>query len=294
MPKTGRKTGATRDGVREPVYVRYAGTDLELLGPDADFRVGGALSVARDVTMAPGSVLHVWHPLIFWQHTANISQVLANATWTPIAFDRRISEVGSGWSSLPMTPAATTIAAGSDGALLPQGTINVVSTAGFKAATTSSLGYLCVRISGKDTVVQYTGQTATSFTGCTFGSGTLAIGQAVTQANVEFSLPVRTLGPLVAELAWASSAIGLRGTRMRSLHSLGAGIHLNGATDVRAAGVASTDPLIRSTCAEQPAWLASGPYRIEGYQSSGGPLDCAPDQLAAPRLVIQALSDIVI
>ncbi|HUQ85063.1 MAG TPA: hypothetical protein VM077_01960 [Candidatus Limnocylindrales bacterium] len=71
--------------------------------------------------------------------------------------------------------ASTTVAAGSNGAVLPQATINVVSTARFSSSGTFVIG---------NSTIAYTGTTATSFTGCTGGSGTLATGNlVVTYAN---------------------------------------------------------------------------------------------------------------
>lgn len=233
-----------------------------------------------------GAPLSIKTPLVFWQHA--VSQTLPNAAWTPIAFNSLSTTVGGGWTTY--VPASTTIAAGSDTAVLPQATINVASTTGFATA-----GYLVIRISGTDRVINYTGKNATQFTGCTLGVGTMATGQAIAQANVEFNMPFRTVGPAVAELAWASSATGLRGTRFRGLNALGAGFHLNAGTNVVPAGVASADPLVRSVATEQPAYAgivapSTGSLRVEGFQSSGGNLDSPVDQLAAPRLVIQALS----
>ena len=74
------------------------------------------------------------------------------------------------------TSASTTVAAGSNGQALPQGTINVDSTASFLAA-----GTLRVTTSGGAQTVTYTGKTATSFTGCTGGAGTMSTGGAVAQ-----------------------------------------------------------------------------------------------------------------
>jgi len=65
---------------------------------------------------------------------------------------------------------ATTIAAGSNGAVLPQSTINVASTTGFAASGTFVLN---------GQTITYTGLTGTSFTGCTGGTSTLATGQSV-------------------------------------------------------------------------------------------------------------------
>jgi hypothetical protein len=71
----------------------------------------------------------------------------------------------------------TTIAALSNGQVLPQGTINVGSTTGFAAA-----GTILVTTSDGLQLVTYTGVTATSFTGCTGGSGTMVTGGFVVQA----------------------------------------------------------------------------------------------------------------
>jgi hypothetical protein len=71
--------------------------------------------------------------------------------------------------------ASTTIAAGSNGQTLPQATINVASTAGFPSA-----GTILVQTSAGPQYVNYSGVTATTFTGCTGGTGTLLTGQAVT------------------------------------------------------------------------------------------------------------------
>jgi hypothetical protein len=67
----------------------------------------------------------------------------------------------------------TTIAAGSNGAVLPQATINVASTTGFPASGTIFTS------TGAGTPITYTGVTATTFTGCTGGTATLLTGQTV-------------------------------------------------------------------------------------------------------------------
>jgi hypothetical protein len=65
----------------------------------------------------------------------------------------------------------TTIAAASNGQSLPQGTINVVSTAGMP-----STGAAFVFTSAGAQMVVYTGITATTLTGCTGGTGAMATG----------------------------------------------------------------------------------------------------------------------
>ncbi|MEX7470199.1 hypothetical protein AB4Z39_10850 [Mycobacterium adipatum] len=72
------------------------------------------------------------------------------------------------------TTASTTIASGSNGASLPQSTINVGSTTGFPTAGTFS-----VLTNTGLYVIAYTGKTSTTFTGCTGGGGSLSTGTPV-------------------------------------------------------------------------------------------------------------------
>lgn len=79
----------------------------------------------------------------------------------------------------PVLSARTTIAAGSDGATLPQSTIYVESTEGFDTGTgadpDAEKPAIAVQTGTSTwTTVRYTGVTATSFTGCTGGTGTLS------------------------------------------------------------------------------------------------------------------------
>jgi len=237
--------------------------------------------------------------MMFWQHDVNVT--LPNAVWTPMPWNRPLNTLGSPdapWShlfsnqELTTTPlfAQTTIAAGSNGLALPQGTINVASV---NATTTTpaftSSGYLVVRIASTDRVVRYTGVSGgNQFTGCTLGVGTMTTGDMVRQANVTFG-PATTCLSLFSELAWASNGTGVRGARVRIFDG---GFNLPLGTDVRGAVVA-TDPLLRTLTAEQPvilAGIASSPLLgvcIEGYQSSTGNLDSVlvGGEISAPRIV---------
>jgi len=99
----------------------------------------------------------------------------------------------------------TTIAAGSDGAALPQAIVNVASTAGFAAAP----GRARILSSTGLALVSYAGLTATSFTGCTGGTGTMSLGGVVYPAHLDdtarnfgaLDLPVPATNP-------ASTTIG--------------------------------------------------------------------------------------
>lgn len=75
----------------------------------------------------------------------------------------------------PVLSGVTQIASGSNGAVLPQATINVVSTTGFDPGGRADLPTLSVQTSQNTwTTVTYTGTTATTFTGCAGGTGTLS------------------------------------------------------------------------------------------------------------------------
>jgi len=78
------------------------------------------------------------------------------------------------------TGIATTIAAGSNGVSLPQGTINVASTTNFPTS-----GTIFVYTSTGTQTVAYTGLNAgTQFTGCTGGTGTMSTGNNVTSTSI--------------------------------------------------------------------------------------------------------------
>lgn len=74
--------------------------------------------------------------------------------------------------------ASTTITAGSNGQVLPQGTINVGSTTKFPTSVAAN-GIVQIFTGTVWESIQYTGKTATTLTGCTGGTGTLATGQSV-------------------------------------------------------------------------------------------------------------------
>lgn len=73
----------------------------------------------------------------------------------------------------------TLIASGSNGASLPQATINVVSTTTFPSS-----GTIYIYTNQGTQTVTYTGVTATTFTGCAGGSGTMSTGNNVTSNSL--------------------------------------------------------------------------------------------------------------
>lgn len=88
------------------------------------------------------------------------------------------SSGGSVFTSFSPASVYTSIAAGSNGAVLPQTTINVTTTTGFPTS-----GYVYVTTTTGFQVVTYTGVSGgNQFTGCSGGTGTMSTGNAVFEA----------------------------------------------------------------------------------------------------------------
>lgn len=104
---------------------------------------------------------------------------------------------------------ATTIASGSNGATLPQATINVASTTGFPTKGAIQIFNGGVLLA----TVNYTGTSGgNQFTGCTGGTGTLATGQVVTWAGNggnDWQEQRQTIG---GNGAWEDNTDGRQGT----------------------------------------------------------------------------------
>jgi hypothetical protein len=108
----------------------------------------------------------IWDPanptVIAWEHQLTRPQTTITG-WT-----LAVNQTANRFVGLAM------VAAGSNGAVLPQATINVNSTTGFPAS-----GNIVISLVGGFTFVAYTGITGTTFTGCTGGTGTLATSQLI-------------------------------------------------------------------------------------------------------------------
>jgi hypothetical protein len=103
----------------------------------------------------------------------------ANGTFTITVLNNTQFTLDGSAGNGAFTGQLTTIAAGSNGAILPQATINVASTAGFNTS-----GTIYVTTSTGVSTVNYTGTTGTSFTGCTGGTGTMSTGGGVSTSVV--------------------------------------------------------------------------------------------------------------
>lgn len=224
-------------------------------------------------------------PYFAWQDSPIIA--VNDEIWTPQPFN--VPQVDPFNASPGLQSLATTVAVGSNGATLPTATINVASTAGFPTS-----GY--IRITGPpgtgvDTIVGYTGKTATSFTGCNstgtiipttgISTGTLATGQVVTGANCRWSPGTLYLYNLIVQVAWAASLFGSRNVRVRDV-SVAPFFPIATGVEAIATGVA------KQTCqvSVQPGIDVGTFLQVEVWQSSGAVLNTAIDGLQAPSAML--------
>ncbi len=136
---------------------------------------------------------------------------------------------------------STTVAAGSNGAVLPQATINVASTTGFPSAGSFSLN---------SETITYTGKTATTFTGCSGGTSTLATGNTVTLIPSAYAEDIDVVGNTIYQCGragievFASKDINIYGNKIQDC---GTEFLADGSTPVGSTSVTSNvGILIRS------------------------------------------------
>lgn len=137
-----------------------SGTNLALCGLAASTGISMS-TTATNVTITSSIIQG---PIVYF-----CGEATPNLSFSPFGF----------YNPNNTTIQQTTIAAGSNGAVLPQATINVVNTTGFPVS-----GTLQISTSTGVNYVSYTGTTGTSFTGCTGGTGTLSTGGFVTQTSI--------------------------------------------------------------------------------------------------------------
>lgn len=129
----------------------------------------------------------------------------SNGAALPQATINVVSTTGFPTSGTFFVTTGTTIAAGSNGASLPQGTINVASTSGFPTS-----GTIFVVTSLGTQTVTYTGTNATQFTGCLGGTGVMSTGGSVTNGS-----PVQTItytGTNATQFTGCSGGVGTLAT----------------------------------------------------------------------------------
>jgi hypothetical protein len=224
-----------------------------------------------------------------WFQNAN-DLMVPSGVWTPLPWQVYQSDP---YELNPRLEAATTtIAAGSNGAALPQGTINVASTAAFASA-----GYLVITGppgANIDTVISYTGKTATTFTGCNSayrgvgvgtGTGTLATGQTVAQGNVEQTATGGLyLGMFVCEVSFDSipttNYCGLRLRQVDNFFNFAVATqHQPGMNISKANGGQHVQMAV------QPGENGTSTLRLEAYQNSGSAKAIIKDLIQSPSLM---------
>lgn len=148
--------------------------------------VGGGGRTSQQITQ-----LASWFPTMLTEHiTGTVEDWDPFNQYSPVnAAQNTTIAVASNGAALPqatinvasttgfMTSGSgnTTIASGSNGIALPQATINAASTTGFYSG-----GTIYVTTSGGVQVVTCTGTTSTTFTGCSGGTGTMSTSGAIT------------------------------------------------------------------------------------------------------------------
>ncbi len=221
-------------------------------------------------------------PYVFWQHPRAVAY--PSGVWCPQPWNQVYVDVGQ--TSPGFHTATTTVAAGSNGAVLPQATINVASTAAFPTA-----GYGVITGppgSGVDTVFAWTGKTGTSFTGCNtaggiirhanISTGTLATGQTVTGANCRFAPATPVLWALTAEVGWQKSDTGVRKIRFFQT-----GLEIATNTDP----ALDIEPQHMQVTVQPGYYLDADPYgSIDVYQDSGTVQIVRQDVLQSPLLMM--------
>jgi hypothetical protein len=186
----------------------------------------------------------------------------------------------------PPHTVTTTIAAGSSGAVLPQPTINVVSTMGFK-----TLGSFTVPSSNGPQSIAYNGTTPTSFIGCAGGTGTLSLGAVVTQPSPTTFAVGDLVSWMLMGLVASGSAVAFNGDPYGGFHPIQF-LGVPFPADVR-------DNLIASSTISPTAILAASPLAsCAQYVAFGGPDFVAPDYsyqatTGAPRIQARYGSSVV-
>ena len=135
---------------------------------------GGGVQSSLHSQVAFTCASYVLYYVAIWDPADTSNAGGPSIYWTPALFPDMATSAqpfsNAGDQASLRSLATSAVAAASAGQALPQATITVGSTAGFLAA-----GYILVPVTGAAVVqlVAYTGKTATTFTGCTGGSGTI-------------------------------------------------------------------------------------------------------------------------
>jgi hypothetical protein len=237
----------------------------------------------------------VRRPYCWWTHERDLA--VPSGVWVPLPWNPSSTTYADEFGLLPVLPgavASTTVTSGSNGVALPTGTINVTDTTAF-----TSNGYLVIEGppgAGDDTIVTYTGKTGTTFTGCNSGyrgggtgiaTGTLATGQTVRQANVEWVPPTGYLWLVIVDIAMdlipTASSMDIRFRQIDNFLNLSI-------FQSTCPGVNRASPGQHLLLSGQPGLDAAAPARIEVRHDSGSVKLSRTDGIQAPSIMQAFLS----
>lgn len=231
-------------------------------------------------------------PYLWFSHQRAVA--LPTGKWVPLPWNNVVLDA-FGIAPYGGVEASTTIAVASNGAALPQTTINVADTSAF-----ASSGFLTITgppAAGKDTVVAYTGKTATTFTGCNsavrgcdtgISTGTLATSQVVRQAFVECDPPTGYLYAGIAGVCFENVPTTAR-NKVRFVTPDGA-FNLPVTTQSQL-GTNEAKGHVMVPCQPGLATEVTTAYnRIDAYQDSGGVLYSVVDGFQAPIVMMAFLT----
>ncbi len=165
-----------QDGIPAYAYVRPKGTTFKNL--EQRDQIVTITDVIADVG-TPDGLFYIYSGL-------NGGGLLLAEGTGPILTPMLVNFQGSILSSSPSDNAAqTTIAAVDNGEVLPRPIVNVASTAGFPSS-----GFFLVTTDFGVQSVAYTGITATQFTGCTGGTGSIGTGDPVLAGSGAYTVEI--------------------------------------------------------------------------------------------------------
>jgi hypothetical protein len=186
-------------------------------------------------------------------------------------------------------PVQTSVDAGSNGAILPQGTINVVSTTGFPAS-----GIMLVTTTNGTQRVTYTGVTATTFTGCNGGTGTMSTGGAIYNISTVsphdvLTMPITTSGGAMIIIATANASTD--SNRTGYFHVLVDGFFRRGASTQGNGGAPAGSAVVSLKLSNVPAGdhVVTMRWVIEGGTFAIRPVTRSQDNNAS--LLVQEVSN---
>lgn len=272
------------DTILNPIH-RNSITQVRIEGGLSSRRFRRATSTSWILLgIAPGRL-----PYFFFWHDRAIA--LPNSVFTPLPWG--LAAISDTDGQHPGSTFSTTIAALSNGQVLPQGTINVASTVGAPTAP-NELTIEGPPGASTDTVISYGAiGSSTTFTSCTLGTGTLATGQTVRAANSRVRFNTAGLYNMIADVAFACNATG--GRRLACVQGpfRAAGVCIGGlAADTTPPGTVNDLTSQEANFAVQPGANVGDTMIWSAWQNSGGALILPREAINSPILMSCLLSEL--